>query len=195
MAVLVGQILNDLGLAISVKSRAQLVDDVQNWASVNAREARLTRETYNGYKERDQTEAHLAVALVIQEYLHAHSRLVRNSTAAKRVNNACASILRKSRKQRFERSAGQEPSVDGIQVNRHSGAYVLFRMESNIGKICQELIILSPGENKEKVRHATVVGRNLIVRGHWHLIWRVPVPHGPGLQSWSRARFPNHIIC
>lgn len=168
--VQVDRVLLLLQRAFRTKSKVSVIKRIEDWAPAKAREALLTHETLAGYRTNAKIECHVGPALLFLEYLIAHRTSVRDATAANTAQRACESILERSRKRRFERSAVQEYAVEGSVINRHSGAYALIRMESRIGQLCEELIILCPPEGNEKARHACLIGRNLIMRGHWHLV-------------------------
>jgi hypothetical protein len=165
----VDTLLRLLTRAYRKKSRAALINDVQHWSKDHAREALITDETYAAYKVNAAVQCHIGTALVLLEYLSSHRTLIKDTTAAKSAQDACIKLLRHSKKRRFDRSAAQEPSVEGSNVDRASGAYVLIRVESQLAKLCQELLVLEPAEKNEKVRHATLIGSSIVMRGHWHL--------------------------
>jgi hypothetical protein len=167
--VQVADLLDNLTVALGRKDRDSLIDDIQQWAKTHGREGHLTDETYKNYKSDPNKAAHLAVSLLVLEYLISHERQIKNKLRAQKVRAACSALLASRQKQRFERNAAQEPSADGAAVDRDSGAYALCRMESDIANLCQELVVLAPSEGAERVRYATLIGRNVVMRGHWHL--------------------------
>jgi hypothetical protein len=161
--------LDDLRLCLSRRySPIKLIDAVQTWAGENGREAMLSADTWNSYRDNAGIEAHLPTVLILAEFFN--SQPVKPGKAASRFHDKSSAVLRAGRAQRFQRSVGQDPLLRKEDVDRRAGAYVVFRVESEHGNPCQELVLVHPAAGKARARFATIIGRNLIVRGHWHLL-------------------------
>jgi hypothetical protein len=171
MPILVEDLLKLLGRAVGSRNRNELIDSIRDWAEENSREASLGRETFNGYKTKAHTEAHWAVLLIIREYLHAHIHEMRDRAAANELELACRERLTSAltRKARFERNPGQEPKFDREEIDRNSGAYVIFRRESENFDMRHDLLVLKPSEGRQATRYAFLIGQSIVMRGHWHL--------------------------
>ncbi|WP_375414992.1 hypothetical protein [uncultured Bradyrhizobium sp.] len=170
MTVLVSELLRNLQLALFPRPRDinSLIDAIQKWAVVSSREASLSADTWTGYRHSAAVEAHLPTVLILAEYFYSHPTSKNRSASI--FQNICSDMLTVGREGRYQRTAGQDPALRNKEVDRRAGAYAIFRVESEHGNPCQELLLVHPAEGKSRVRFATVVGRNLIVRGHWHLL-------------------------
>jgi hypothetical protein len=165
-------------------------DTYDAWRSQVAEETQRRRQA--GRPQPDESASHkgprLAAALIIQEYLAANSTKVKNTTAAARVRSACAAIASDGRKQRFEKLP-HDTNVDAATANSRHGVYVLIRWESFINSLVQELVILSSPRGREKLRHATVIGRGAVLRGHWNMFGATLHMTAAGYRAGHRPEF------
>lgn len=171
MRIFVKDFLDGLLVAFPSKNQEELIDEIQAWSEASGREGTLSKETFQKYKKKAaQTVAHFQISLIIREFLHGNKSRIKNEAAADRVEQLCRSVLErtKTKQKRFERNPGQDLSADSSSIDLNAGAYAIFRYESDFANLCQELIILSPGEGQEKTRYAVLIGRTVVMRGHWH---------------------------
>jgi hypothetical protein len=187
----VQRLLTELAAAFGI-NRLTLIDRIQKWEREHGREASLTPEGYNNLRTRRGQQAHFLTAIILLEYLAAHSSAVRDNkkrTVFRRVRTTLLTQIRASRKSRFERSIGHDHKIDAAAIDRFRGVYAFCRVESQTGHPCQELIILSGSKGTERTRYATYVGHNLIVRGRWHLLGPTLYVEGSGYRPGHQPNF------
>jgi len=185
----VDAILSSMKVALRSPSVAALLNDIEEWAIYYARESMVTRETFASYAGNARTECHLAAAILFLEFLEASEHKIRNTTAAEHARSACQQVLVRSRKRRFDWTGTQDPARDNASINRSSGAYAVLRVESHFAELNQELLVLCPSRGKERERYGLLIGRNVVIRGHWHLFGATVCLTGVGFGMRHRPNF------
>jgi hypothetical protein len=185
MGISFSELLEEMIAAFGA-GRGELLESIQKWSEREGREAVLTRDTYAAYKADPKVKPHLATILVFLEYLAAHSSQARDKQAAMRAVRSCRAYLLEARRKRFDRGLVPDTSEHVSALQAHAGIFALCRFESEIADVYQELLVLAPPKTTDRTRYATLIGRDVVIRGTWTTIGSAICFSGIGFRNKHR---------